>query len=84
MKHSRPSPTGLSTAGRLLISLGVACIAVTAVSFGGTLVYEALNPPTDMHLPGIISASLIVYVLPVGLMLALAGGVLTLLSILWR
>jgi len=53
---------------------GGGLLLLTAVAFAATAIYEWIVPPTDMHLPGLLTAVMMFYIAPVGgILLALAG-----------
>jgi hypothetical protein len=49
------------------------CLVLPILALLGTALYERLVPPTDMHLPGLLTAMLILYVAPLGLVLLVLG-----------
>ena len=49
---------------------------LTAIAFAATAVYEWIVPPTDMHLPGLLTAALILYAAPIGSILLVVGGLI--------
>ncbi|MBK19827.1 MAG: hypothetical protein CMM52_13420 [Rhodospirillaceae bacterium] len=53
-----------------LVILGVGSVFV-AISF----IYELIETPTDLHLPGLISAIAIRYLAPMGLVFVVLGSV---------
>lgn len=54
--------------------LGGGLLILTAIAFASTAIYEWIVPPTDMHLPGLLTALMMLYAAPIGgLLLALAG-----------
>ena len=62
---------------RRLLWGALACLLLPALALLGTALYEELVPPTDMHLPGLLTAMLVLYLAPVGavlLVLAFAAG----------
>lgn len=67
----------LRRTARGLLWGGLICLALPALALLSTYLYGRVVPPTDMHLPGLLSALLLLYVTPVGLvllLLALAAG----------
>jgi len=55
---------------------GGALVALTLVAFVATAIYETLVPPTDMHLPGLLTAAMMLYVAPIGGVLLVLGGLM--------
>ena len=54
--------------------LGGGLLLLTAIAFAATAIYEKIVPPTDMHLPGLLTAVMMIYAIPIGvILLALAG-----------
>ena len=73
----RDGLTRLRGVARRLLWGALACLLLPALAWLGTALYEMLVPPTDMHLPGLLTAVLVLYVAPVGvvlLVLALTAG----------
>jgi hypothetical protein len=53
------------------------CLVLPALAWLGTTLWQRLAAPAEMHLPGLLTALLVLYVAPVGLVLlvlALAAG----------
>ena len=63
---------------------GIGCLLITMIAFVGTAIYEWIIPPTDMHLPGLITAVLMFYVAPSGVVLLVLRGLLRITSLLCR
>ena len=63
----------LRRVARRLLWGALACLALPALALLGTALYEGLVPPTDMHLPGLLTAVLVLYVAPVGVVLLILG-----------
>ena len=56
-----------------LCCLGGGLLLLTAIAFAATAIYERMVPPTDMHLPGLLTAVMILYAAPIGgILLAMA------------
>ena len=53
---------------------GGALVLLTLIAFLATAIYETIVPPTDMHLPGLLTAVMMLYVAPVGGILLVLGG----------
>jgi hypothetical protein len=69
-------PDGLARLRRVARRLlwgALACLVLPALALLGTALYEELVPPTDMHLPGLLSVVLVLYVAPVGVVLLVLG-----------
>ncbi len=67
----------LRRVARGLLWTALACLTAPAIALLGANLYEHLEQPTDMHLPGLLSAALVFYLAPVGvvlLLLALLAG----------
>ncbi len=67
----------VSKVGKFLLLAGSSCVLLTAIAFVATAVYESIVPPTDMHLPGLLTACLMVYLAPVGGIAIIVGGLLS-------
>ena len=76
MEKDGSSLIKVSKVGNVMLLVGAACLCVVVLAFVATAVYELIKPPTDMHLPGLISAMLMFYLAPVGGILLILGGVL--------
>jgi hypothetical protein len=59
---------------------GGALILLTLVAFFGCAIYEWIVPPTDMHLPGLLTAVMMFYVAPIGGVALLLGGLMRMLA----
>jgi hypothetical protein len=55
---------------------GGALVLLTVIAFLTTAIYETIVPPTDTHLPGLLTAAMMLYVLPVGGILLVSGGLM--------
>jgi len=53
---------------------GGALVLLTIIAFFATAIFETIVPPTDMHLPGLLTAAMMLYVAPVGGILLVLGG----------
>lgn len=58
---------------RWLLWGAAVCLVLPVLAWWGTALYEALVPPTDMHLPGLLTAALVLYLAPVGVVLLVLG-----------
>ena len=56
--------------------LGGGLLLSTAVALAASVIYEWIVPPTDMHLPGLVSAAMMFYAAPIGVILLALGGVM--------
>jgi hypothetical protein len=57
---------------------GGGLILLTLVAFVSAAIYEWIVPPTDMHLPGLLTAVMMFCVAPVGAILLALGGLMRL------
>lgn len=55
---------------------GGALVLLTIIAFLATAIYETIVPPTDMHLPGLLTAAMMLYVAPIGGILLVFGGLM--------
>ena len=55
---------------------GGGLLLLTAIAFTATAIYEWIVPPADMHLPGLLTAAMILYVAPIGGILLVLGGMM--------
>ena len=55
---------------------GGALVLLTIIAFLANAIYETMVLPTDMHLPGLLTAAMVLYVAPVGGILLLLGGLI--------
>ena len=60
---------------RVLIALGLTSMNVTVGGFMATMIYDFFVPPTDMHFAGVLTAAMIVYLLPFGLLSIILGTI---------
>ena len=67
----------LQTIARVSCIGGGALVLLPIIAFLATAIYETMVPPTDMHLPGLLTAAMLLYVAPVG------GTLLVLGVLLW-
>lgn len=59
---------------RFLTWFGTGALLLTGIALATTALFEQIVKPTDMHLAGLLSAVLMIYLLPLGaLTLAVAG-----------
>ncbi len=63
----------LSKFARNLFLGGGILLTLVFIAFAATAVYETVYPPTDMHLPGLFTAVMMLYVAPVGGLLIVIG-----------
>jgi hypothetical protein len=56
--------------------LGGGLLLLTAIAFAATAVYEWIVPPTDLHLPGLLTAAMMFYAAPIGVILLALGGLM--------
>jgi len=63
-------------AARVSFLGGAALILLTVIAFIATAIYEWMVPPTDMHLPGLVTAVMMLYVAPIGGVALLFGGLM--------
>lgn len=63
----------LCRVARRLLWGALICLVLPALAWLGTALWERLVPPTDMHLPGLLTALLVLYLAPAGLVLLLLG-----------
>ena len=63
-------------AARVSFLGGAALILLTVIAFIATAIYESMVPPTDMHLPGLVTAVMMLYVVPIGAVALLFGGLM--------
>lgn len=61
---------------RVLCMAGGALVLLTIIAALATAIYETIVPPTDMHLPGLLTAAMMLYVAPVGGILLVLGGLM--------
>ncbi len=73
MWTSREDLTRLRRVARRLVWGAVICSALPILAWLGAALYEELVPPTDGHLPGLLTAALVLYLAPVGLVLLILG-----------
>lgn len=59
---------------RMSCFAGCALVMITQLAFLATALYETVVPPTDMHLPGLLTAVMMLYVSPLGVVLFVVGG----------
>ena len=64
----------LQKIGRISCIGGGLLVLLTIIAFVATAIYETIVPPTDMHLPGLLTAAMMRYVAPVGGILLVSGG----------
>ena len=57
-----------------LCCLGGGLVLLTVIAFVATAIYEWIVPPTDMHLPGLLTAAMLLYVAPIGGIIFIIGG----------
>lgn len=55
---------------------GGALVLLTISAFFATAIFETIVPPTDMHLPGLLTAAMMLYVAPIGGILIVLGGLM--------
>jgi hypothetical protein len=73
MPAPRDDLARLRGVARRLLWGALVCLLLPALAWLGTGLYEKLVPPTDMHLPGLLTAVLVLYVAPVGVVLLVLG-----------
>ena len=66
--------------GVIALCIGTACLGIVGLAFVVAAVYEQIKSPTDMHLPGLVSAMLLLYLAPIGGLLIILAGLLLLLG----
>jgi len=59
---------------RVSFLVGGVLVLLTLLAFLATAIYETIVPPTDMHLSGLLTAAMMLYVAPVGGILLALGG----------
>ena len=59
-----------------LCCFGGGLIFLTVIAFVATAIYEWIVPPTDMHLPGLLTAAMMFYVAPIGGIMLTLGGLM--------
>jgi hypothetical protein len=64
----------LQKTARIAFLVGSTLVLLTLIAFLATALYEAIVPATDMHLPGLLTAVMMLYVAPVGGILLVLGG----------
>jgi len=69
-------PSGLARlrgVARRLLWGAVVCLLLPGLAWLGTALYEELVPPTEGHLPGLLTVLLVLYLAPVGVVLLVLG-----------
>ncbi len=66
----------LRKTARVLCLGGGALVLLTLIAFIATCIYEWFVPPTDMHLPGLLTAIMMFYVAPIGGVALLLGALM--------
>lgn len=61
---------------RIACFTGCALVMITQLTFLATVLYGKIIPPTDMHLPGLLTAVMMLYLAPLGSVLFVVGGLL--------
>lgn len=61
---------------RTLAAVGLVGLIITTLAFFATMIYETFVPPTDAHLPSLLVAAAMIYLLPISLILIVVGSVL--------
>ncbi len=56
--------------------LGGGLLLSTAIALAVAAIYEWIVSPSDMHLPGLVSATMIFYAAPIGVILLALGGLM--------
>lgn len=76
MMSTKRTFNSLQTVARISCLGGGALVLLTMIAFVATAIYETVVPPTDMHLPGLVTAAMMFYVAPVGGILLVLGGLM--------
>lgn len=58
--------------------IGCGLLVLTVMAFSATAIYESIVEPSDMHLPGLLTAVIIFYAVPTGFILLALGGLMRL------
>ena len=76
MMSTKRTFNSLQTVARISCLGGGALVLLTIIAFVATAIYGTVVPPTDMHLPGLVTAAMMFYVAPVGGILLVLGGLM--------
>ena len=80
MWASRGDLTRLRGVARRLVWGAVVCIALPILAWLAAALYENSVAPTDGYLPGLLTAALVLYLAPVGLVLLVLGSLASVLA----
>jgi hypothetical protein len=67
-----------------LFWLGGGLLVLTGIAFQATAIYEKIVQPTDMHLPGLLTAAMVYYAIPLATILLASAGLMRIGAVIVR